>query len=47
MDTFHPDIDLLTKEFHEAGWKSMATARELVTDLNTQDALMEIEKLFI
>ncbi|MEI6499241.1 MAG: NUDIX domain-containing protein [bacterium] len=47
MSIFNPDPELTVKEFYEMGWKSITTARKLVTDPNNLAALAEIEKHFI
>ncbi len=44
--TFKPDDALLATEFFEIGWKTIAEARNLVTDTNTLTALVEIERMF-
>ena len=44
--TFKPSEDLLEKEFYRWGWKSLNEARSLVTNTQTLQALVEIEKLF-
>jgi 8-oxo-dGTP pyrophosphatase MutT (NUDIX family) len=44
--TFNPDPELLAREFHECGWKTIGIAKELITQPQTLVALAEIEKLF-
>lgn len=45
-DTFEPDQELLAKEFHQTGWKSVEKARELIKNKNTLLALGQFEKMF-
>jgi 8-oxo-dGTP pyrophosphatase MutT (NUDIX family) len=44
---FSPDVSLLASEFHQAGWKSIREAKELITETNTLLALDEIETFFL
>ncbi|MBU0572211.1 NUDIX domain-containing protein [Patescibacteria group bacterium] len=39
---FEPDEELLSKEFYQTDWKSIADANELITDENTILAIREI-----
>jgi len=43
--TFKPSEDLLVKEFHQNGWKTLSEARALVENVQTIEALTEIERL--
>lgn len=45
-NTFAPDPTLLSKEFHEWGWKSVTETRSLIKNKETLLALGEIEVLF-
>ncbi|MDO9231639.1 MAG: NUDIX hydrolase [bacterium] len=41
---FHPVEENLLEEFHEAGWKTLEEARELIKDKNTLLAIEFVEK---
>jgi len=43
-NTFHPVRENLLEEFHEAGWKTLAEARELIKDKNTLLVIDFVEK---
>lgn len=43
-DTFNPDQDKLSKEFHETRWVTLDEARELITDPSTLEAIDYLEK---
>lgn len=43
-NTFHPVKENLLEEFHEAGWKTSAEARELIKDKSTLQAIDFVEK---
>lgn len=38
-EKFEPDPERLLSEFHEAGWKGLDEAKDLVNDANTSEAL--------
>ncbi|MFA6160396.1 MAG: NUDIX domain-containing protein [Parcubacteria group bacterium] len=42
--TFHPVEEKLLGEFHEASWKTLTEARELIKDKNTSSAIDFVEK---
>jgi len=44
-EKFAPDVNLLSKEFYETGWKSFDEARKLSRDPNTLRGIGEIEKI--
>lgn len=44
--SFTPDENLLAKEFHQTGWKTIEEAKGLIKDDNTLSALAEIKNLF-
>ncbi len=41
---FNPEKEKLLQEFHEAGWKSLKEAKDLIRDRNTLKAIDFIEK---
>lgn len=43
-NTFHPVEENLLEEFHEAGWKTLTEARELIKEKNTLLAIDFVEK---
>jgi 8-oxo-dGTP pyrophosphatase MutT (NUDIX family) len=43
-NSFHPIEEKLLKEFHEAGWKNLTEARELIKEKNTLLAIDFVEK---
>ena len=44
-NSFTPEENLLAKEFHQTGWKTIKQAEDLITDANTLMALAEIKNL--
>ncbi|MFA5994153.1 MAG: hypothetical protein WC823_04290 [Parcubacteria group bacterium] len=43
-NSFNPVEDNLLEEFHEAGWKNLDEARNLVTEKNTLSAIDFVER---